>query len=146
MTRLEKCELLKSKGYTYDKETGKVCNKNGNELKSTDGKYLYITLPNHTRLAQHHYAWFMTYGNVDFVELDHINRIKTDNRIFNLRISNRTQQQFNRGAKGYYEYKRTGKWVSRIQVNKKTICLGTFNTELEAKKAYLDAKKLYHKI
>ena len=146
MTRREKCELLKSKGYIYDKESGKVYGKNGKELKRTDGKYLYIVLPNHTCLAQHHYAWFMTYGNVDFVELDHKNRIKTDNRISNLQISNRTEQQFNRGAKGYYQYKRTGKWVARIQINYKNIYLGTFNTEEEAKNAYLEAKKIYHKI
>ena len=147
MTRLEKCELLKSKGYRYDAETGLVYGlKNGNLIKTTDGKYLYITLFDHTRLAQHHYAWFMVYGNVDFDELDHKNRIKTDNRISNLRISNRTHQQFNRGAKGYYFYKRLSKWMSRIQINKKNIFLGYFNTENEARQAYLIAKEKYHKI
>jgi hypothetical protein len=144
MNRLEKCQYLKEKDYTYDPETGDVYGPKKNKIKSTDGKYLYIRLPNHTNLAHHHYAWFMTYGNVDFIELDHKNRNKKDNRISNLRILNRSEQQHNREAKGYYFYKRIGKYMSRIQVHNKTIFLGYYDTEEEASKSYLDAKKIYH--
>ena len=144
MTRLEKCELLQNKGYKYNPETGKVYGIKGNEIKSTDGKYLYIKLPDHTSLAQHHFGWYMTYGNVDFVELDHENRNKKDNRISNLRILTRSEQQHNREAKGYYFYKRTGKYMSRIQVENKTIFLGYYETEEEARQAYLQAKEKYH--
>jgi hypothetical protein len=144
MMRLEKCELLKSKGYTYDPETGNIYGIRGKVLTTKTKGYRYIHLGKGIRLAQHHFAWYMIYGNVDFIELDHINRIKTDNRICNLRISNRTLQQYNRDAKGYYQYGRTKKWISRIQVDKKNICLGTFDTEEEARQAYLQAKKKYH--
>ena len=146
MTRLEKCELLKLKGYTYDPETGKIYGIHKKELCSKIKGYKYINIGNGIKLSQHHFAWYMVYGNVDFIELDHINRIKTDNRICNLRIADRTLQQYNREAKGYYKYARTNKWISRIQVDKKTICLGTFNTEEEARQAYLIAKEKYHKI
>lgn len=144
MTRLEKCELLKSKGYTYNPQTGNIYGVSGKKLITKTNGYKYIHIKNGIRLAQHHYAWFCVYGNVDFIELDHIDRDKSNNVICNLRISNRTHQQFNRGAKGYYQYKRTGKWVARIQINYKTICLGTFNTEEEARQAYLQAKSKYH--
>lgn len=145
MTRLQKCELLKSKGYRYNPETGYIISPYNKKMISKDKKgYKYIHIKNGIRLAQHHFAWYMTYGNVNFTELDHINRDKGDNRISNLRISNRTLQQYNRGAKGYYQYKRTGKWIARISTNYKTICLGTFNTEEEAREAYLSAKSKYH--
>jgi hypothetical protein len=36
--------------------------------------------------------------------------------------------------------------MSQIVLNKKSIYLGLYETEEEAHKAYLDAKKIYHKI
>jgi len=145
MTRLEKCELLKSKGYTYDKETGKIFGVRGKEIiRKTKG---YILISNHfgnQSLLGHHFAWYMTYGNVDFIELDHINRNKTDNRICNLRISNRSQQTQNTNAKGYDFHKLANKWRAQIQVEGKRFYLGLFNTEEEARQAYLEAKKKYH--
>lgn len=50
MTRLEKSELLKSKGYTYDPITGKIFNRFGNELTAkTQSGYiiLFIFLKKH---------------------------------------------------------------------------------------------------
>jgi len=84
----------------------------------------------------------MTYGNVDFEMLDHINRDRSDNRICNLRISDYKKNGYNRDAKGYnYDY---NKWRARIKVDGKNIPLGRFDTEIEAKNAYLEAKKKYH--
>jgi hypothetical protein len=140
MTRLEKCELLKFKGYTYDKETGKIFGVRGKEIiRKTKG---YIILEN--GLLGHHFAWFMTYENVDFVELDHKNRVRNDNRISNLRISTKVQQNQNTNAKGYNWHEGTNKWRARIYYDKKQIHLGLFNTEEEARNAYLEAKKKYH--
>jgi hypothetical protein len=147
MTRLEKCELLKSKGYTYNPETGQVFGSRGNEIISTL-KTGYIQLrttikPQQVLLA-HHFAYFMTYGNVDFNVLDHINHNKTDNRISNLRNVTQQQNTFNNKAKGYCYDKRSGKYESYIKINYKKIYLGKFNTEQEAREAYLNAKKKYH--
>ena len=69
MTRLEKCELLKSKGYRYDPETGKIFNRYNKEIKRIWGGYIRL----YNGLLGHHYAWYITYDNVDFIELDHIN-------------------------------------------------------------------------
>lgn len=147
MTRLEKCELLKEKGYKYDPETGKVYGTSGKEIISKDNKgYIRIRkmglMPGGLRC--HHYAWFMVYGNVDFEMLDHINRDKSDNRISNLRISNSQLNPENQIGKGYYL--ENNKWRAMIRVNKKIINLGYHKTEEEARQAYLQAKQKYHLI
>jgi hypothetical protein len=141
MNRLDKCLILKSKGYKYDPITGKIFGIRGNELKA---KHIegYILLNN--GLLGHHFAWYMTYGNVDFIELDHINRVRDDNRIDNLRIVTSQQNKWNTNAKGYYFHKNKNKWQSQIRINEKRIYLGLFNTEEEAKNAYLIAKQKYH--
>jgi hypothetical protein len=78
--------------------------------------------------------------------IDHINRNKTDNRLENLRIVTTQQNGFNREAKGYTFDKKNKKWRAHICINRKLIYLGLFNTEEEARQAYLDSKQIYHKI
>jgi len=145
MTRLEKCELLKDMGYTYNPETGKIYGELGKEIITQNNGYIKIG-SNHIKgnLSAHHFAWYMTYGNVDFEMLDHINRDKIDNCICNLRISNTQKNQFNTNAKGYYFDKSRNKWRSKISINNKHIHLGRYNTEEEARDAYLQAKEKYH--
>jgi hypothetical protein len=147
MDRLKKCEILKDKGYTYNPETGKIYGIYGKEITCKSQGYInLVSIGNFKKLYGHHFAYFMIYGNVDFIELDHINTIKTDNRISNLRISNRFQQSQNRDAKGYYWIERNKKWKSSITVNRKQIHLGYFNTEEEARQAYISAKSVYHRL
>jgi hypothetical protein len=148
MTRLEKCETLKERGYTYNPIDGKIYNPLGKEItgKNRDG---YITLnPKFFKgdIKLHHFAWFMTYGNVDFLMLDHINRNRTDNRICNLRIVTHQENCFNRTVKGCSWNEKSKKWQSQIMLNYKKIYLGDFNTEEEARNAYLEAKKKYHNV
>ena len=49
-----------------------------------------------------------------------------------------------KGVKGYYFNKPSKKWLSKIQINKKIIHLGLFDTPGEAAEAYQKAKLLYH--
>ncbi len=146
MTRLEKCEFLKSKGYTYDSETGKIFGVIGKEIKGKTQGYIIINGNNNFKgkVLGHHFAWYMIYGHVYFDRLDHFNRIKTDNRISNLRILTNQQNQFNTNAKGYCWHKQNQKWQSQIMVNGKLIYLGSFNTEEEARQSYLKAKEKLH--
>ena len=77
-------------------------------------------------------------------QIDHIDRIKLNNHISNLRIVTNQQNQFNRGAKGYCWNKQKNKWHSSIALNGKTKFLGYFNDEDDAHNAYIEAKKIYH--
>tara|TARA_R110000868_G_scaffold366589_1_gene629510 strand:+ start:957 stop:1310 length:354 start_codon:yes stop_codon:yes gene_type:complete len=77
---------------------------------------------------------------------DHINKIKTDNRVDNLRIVTVSQNTFNRVSKGYYFHKKNKKWYATIKVNGKQLFLGNYDTEEEARTAYLRAKEIHHVI
>ena len=94
----------------------------------------------------HQLAWYYIYN--ECVEmLDHINGIRTDNRICNLRSINKQQNHFNRvKAKGYTWHKHKNKWQSTICLSGKSYFLGLYKTEEEARNAYLAAKKKYHVI
>ena len=79
------------------------------------------------------------------IQIDHVNGNRQDNRVCNLRLVSHTQNQWNHlDVKGYC--KTRNKFVAKITVNKSIIRLGTFETEKEAREAYLEAKKIYHKI
>lgn len=73
-------------------------------------------------------------------EIDHINCIKIDNRIENLRESTRSQNQWNRGSyvnsitgvKGVYPHK-SGKYSAEIKHEGKKHYLGLFKTVEEAR-------------
>lgn len=70
----------------------------------------------------------------------------------NLRLANHSGNSFNRkktsrntsGFKGVCLYKRTGKWVATIRVNRKQIWLGQFETAEMAHEVYKQASVKYH--
>lgn len=80
-------------------------------------------------------------------QVDHINGVKTDNYVTNLRIVTCQQNQHNQTkAKGFWFVKYNNKYRAQITVNRKHINLGYFDTAEEAHQAYLDAKPKYHAI
>lgn len=76
--------------------------------------------------------------------IDHINRDKLNNCVDNLRIVSNQQNAFNTNAKGYYWNKQKQKYRATIRLNGKHIHLGLYNTEEDARNAYLIAKPKYH--
>jgi hypothetical protein len=78
------------------------------------------------------------------LEIDHINRVRNDNSVSNLRAVTKLQNSFNQIGKGYNFISERNKWMARIGINNKVKNLGYFDTKEEAKNAYLDAKKIYH--
>ncbi len=87
--------------------------------------------------------------------VDHVNNNPLDNRKANLRIC--TNAENGRNNKGqpaqrkHVKYKGVKKntqaknsWSARITVDKKSIYLGCFKTELEAAQAYNEASEKYH--
>ena len=154
MSEIEKLQLFKDKGFTYNPETGEVFSPTGKLQKTIDDLgYIRCSIrvgdwrkKRSLRIRGHRLAWFLYHGDIDSkLQVDHINGKKNDNRITNLRLVTNGQNQFNKKCvKGYYYHKRDKKYYSVIRYNKNTLHLGSFDTEGEAKQAYLDAKKKYH--
>jgi hypothetical protein len=147
MNREEKILMAIDKGYTCNPETGEVFGVRGGVVKSKkpDG---YIVIPIykdkkrcHLKAHQFIYYW-VNKKVVDYI--DHINMVRDDNRIDNLRSVTNQQNGFNTNAKGYNYIESRNKWMSRIKFGGKNKFLGYFNTEEEARQAYQEAKKIYH--
>jgi len=148
MTRLEKINLALKKGITYDHLNGKVYGvKGGAFVKKVNG-YISLCLWHEGKrhyLYAHQFAFYVMYEKIPNC-IDHINRIKTDNRISNLREVTKQENAFNmKNVKGYSLDKRSNKYISIIMIDGKTKQLGTFETKKEARLCYLKNKNKYHK-
>ena len=93
---------------------------------------------------EHRLAWFMSKGYWP-VEVDHINRDKTDNRLINLRECTRTENALNRPSTGVYQDKRTGRWIAQITISGKGKHLGSFSTKEKAAEARAQAASKEYK-
>jgi hypothetical protein len=93
----------------------------------------------------HRIAWLLHYGSWPTGMIDHINGIRDDNRIANLRdVTNRVNSQNHQCHRdghlvGTHFHQAKQKWTASIQIDGEAFKLGTFNTEIEAHNAYLAA-------
>ena len=143
-------EILQSL-LNYDPVTGNFTRKNGSKagsLNKSDG-YIYIRLGKYGRFVAHRLAWVYMYGSIDQNEIDHINCIRHDNSIDNLRLVNRIQNANNQGGRSDNTSGYTGvQWHTKdkayrafITMNGKYTHLGNFKTLDEAITARTDAKR-----
>lgn len=144
---MDKYELAKEKGYTYDPETGKVYGVKGNEIrrKTKDG-YIHISVGGGGKKYQlygHQYAFFIMKGYIPKC-IDHINQVRDDNRIDNLRDIPKKQNHYNTKAKGCSFSKVMNKWHSYINKDGIRTNLGYYETQEEAHKVYLENKSKLH--
>lgn len=102
------------------------------------------------QFRSHRLAWLYVYGKWPDGEIDHINGNPSDNRIRNLRVSDRTNQCRNAKTKstnliGLKGVTAAGdRFRARIRVNYRLINIGRFNTAEEAHAAYVrEAKRLF---
>jgi len=92
--------------------------------------------------SAHRLAWQHFYGDVPPNYIDHINRVKTDNRITNLREADKSQNVQNTGLRadnqtGYRGVTKAGnKFVATIRFNGRQIRLGSFKTAESASDFY----------
>lgn len=103
------------------------------------GGYVCVCVNGRNELI-HRLVFLMHHGYLPRT-IDHINRNRLDNRIENLRSVTPAQNCWNTEKfKGFFLHKQTGKWRAVIRTNYKRRYLGLFNTQEEARAAYLVAK------
>ncbi|KAA6655127.1 HNH endonuclease, partial [Salmonella enterica subsp. enterica serovar Montevideo] len=115
--------------------------------------YIRIRINNKLELA-HRLAWNMTYPE-DPVgpdeQIDHINHVRTDNRIINLRKASNTENSRNSsiatnntsGATGVWFENRRKAWVAEIKVDRKKVHIGQFEKFADAVHARKAAEVKY---
>jgi hypothetical protein len=104
------------------------------------------------RYMVHRVIWVLVHGEMPFDQIDHINGVKDDNRLANLRqatnadnMRNVGKQSHNTsGLKGVSFHKLRRKWRADIMVNQKQIALGLFECPAVASFAYQIAADNYH--
>ena len=142
----------------YDSETGlfwwkfprrkrqlnKPCGNRGNN------GYVRISI-DHKFYQAHRLAVLWQTGKMPIGDIDHINGVRHDNRIVNLRVVNRMVNLQNlKCAKRHNKIGMLGvqrnhnRFMARIKIGKHSIYLGTFNTPEQAHIVYLEAKRLCH--
>jgi len=85
-------------------------------------------------------------------DTDHINGDRADNRIVNLRLATRAENQRNKrmssrnqtGYKGVHWRTKNQKWTAIINDRGKNVFLGYFDDPKSAHAAYCDAAKRFH--
>lgn len=129
--------------------TGRKKNLSAGATTKVGYRTIYIKPERH---FSHRLAWLYVYGVWPENQIDHINGDKSDNRIHNLREATFIENLRNRGKyknntsgyKGVYFDKKRNSWFAKIFHEKKSIHLGTYNTPIEASKAYaVKAKELH---
>lgn len=136
--------------FRYDRETGKLywkistANriKVGDEAASLNSRYLCVMIHYKSYLI-HRIIYKMCHKVEPPTYIDHINQIKTDNRLENLReIDNGHNVRRSANGKGVYvEAGRKKKYRAMLQINGKEHHIGRFYTYEEARQKVVDFEK-----
>lgn len=146
--------------FDYNPETGVFTRKvsmgargrKGSRVGYDDGKGYLQTMIDGQKHRLHRLAILHMTGIWPEEDVDHINRIRYDNRAVNLRTVSRTENSHNKcksksntsGYLGVSWVPGICKWEARIACGGKPSILGYFTTPELASAAYLAAKRVYH--
>lgn len=145
---------------SYDKDTGlfvwkvsRGTKKHGSHAGSI-GNHGYVVIGiNGFIYVAHRIAWSFEYGAMPDQFIDHINGNKTDNRIANLRLVNKTLNSENQrrahadnatGLLGVTFMKKLGKYQAQIMHQGKVKYLGIYEESEQAHQVYLAEKRAIH--
>jgi HNH endonuclease/AP2 domain len=153
LTQVRLVELL-----DYDPNTGefrwKVDRTGGTKAGDIAGTlrpkgYMQISIDGVQYLA-HRLAWLYVHGAWPPDEVDHIDTVRNNNCIANLRLATSHDNNGNQslsprntsGLKGVSWHKHAGKWIAQITIGKPKT-LGYFDNKQDAHAAYMTAAQAY---
>lgn len=130
-------------------ENGKlfwIVSRKGRNMKNQVGSLLnngYLNFGfNYKSFLVHRAVWEMFNGKIpDGMEIDHIDMDKTNNKIENLRLATRQENSRNNSAKGFSWDSVNNSFISRIYLNGKIKHIGRYDTIIDARAAYLQARR-----
>lgn len=148
--------------FTHDRETGVLYwrIRNGNNtrrnyvagsIKGTNYGYRRVHIKGKI-YQEHRIIMMLCFGHIpENAEIDHINHVRDDNRLCNLRFVTGSENSRNKsvssksttGVTGVHFSKARKKYVAQIKVNRKIIHLGIFKTLEEASAARGEAELKY---
>ena len=124
--------------FSYTKNPLQACNSwnaryANKEIKNFSSGYNRVVIFD-CHYPAHRVMWALHYGEWPKGQIDHINGVKLDNSIVNLRVVTDAENSKNMplrsdnksGVTGIYRSKNGKKWISEIRVNRKKIYFGTF--------------------
>ena len=146
--------------FSYDPATGVVtrlvCTANRHRVGERVGTrgargYLQATIGSRKYML-HQLIWVWVHGSWAPADIDHINRVRDDNRLKNLRPATRSENNHNAslsqantsGYTGVCWDVRRRQWLASIRFAGKTHNLGRYPTPELASAAYLSAKRIHH--
>lgn len=132
---------------SYDPSTGYFTWAKSRAGRAHKDGYWRINIMGREYLA-HRLAWFISSREWPNQQIDHINGIRNDNRLENLRLATKEQNAQNSGL--YKSNKsgfrgvslKKGKWTAQIQANNKKQHIGYFPTKEAAASAYMEKAKI----
>jgi len=125
--------IISRKGRNTTKPVGSLL-KNGYINFGFDGK----------SLLAHRVVWEMFNGKIpDGIQIDHIDRNRSNNHIENLRLATNQQNRQNNSAKGFSWDNINDCFIARIYINEKIKHIGRYDTIIDARAAYLQARRKY---
>jgi len=145
----------------YDPETGvfkwrgnRGAARAGDEAGVDNGTGYLRTKISGKSYLNHRLAWLYVHGCWPASDLDHINRRRTDNKISNLRLATRSENEQNKllqrcntsGFRGVSWSKSRNRWQASIMLNGKQQHLGYFAAAEEASLAYRAAAARLHTV
>lgn len=128
----------------------KFCGKEAFGTTDSDG-YMVGRVFN-TRIRAHRLIWAMVSGDWPDKEIDHIDGNPANNRLENLRLATRSQNEANKGirsdntsgAKGVSWVEKDGRWAARIKFEGRQHNLGYFQTRSDAEAAVSAKRREIH--
>lgn len=145
--------------FHYDADTGLLRWKVRNGTRSagsiagtlTKLGYIRVMYGQQSHMA-HCIAWTIVHGEWPTTDLDHIDRVRDNNRLSNLRVAGKIKNAWNRriskvntsGATGVRLRKQRGKWQASVRMAGNTIYLGHFDSVNAAAEARRVAVQRLH--